>query len=165
MPLITCQVLLRGYSEDTKRSNDRPTERAGGGFLSADNCKGIEMITYNDAEIRGHNMFYREAGDNSASTIVLLHGFPASSHMYRNLIPQLADTFHVIAPDYIGFGCSDAPNVEDRIISPKTQRLVMRAIIRSESVSRPTADRPDLVVDLILAAARATLNRSDSTCV
>jgi pimeloyl-ACP methyl ester carboxylesterase len=58
-------------------------------------------------------MFYREAGDQSALTIVLYHGFPTSSHMYRNLIPQLADTFHVIAPDYIGFGYSDAPNIAE----------------------------------------------------
>jgi pimeloyl-ACP methyl ester carboxylesterase len=71
------------------------------------------MTTYNYAEVHGHKMFYREAGDNSAPTIVLLHGFPTSSHMYRNLIPQLADTFHVIAPDYIGFGYSDAPNVAE----------------------------------------------------
>ena len=77
------------------------------------NWKGIQMTTYNYAEVHGHRMFYREAGDKSAPTIVLLHGFPTSSHMYRNLIPQLADTFHVIAPDYIGFGYSDAPNVRE----------------------------------------------------
>jgi pimeloyl-ACP methyl ester carboxylesterase len=71
------------------------------------------MTTYNYAEVHGHRMFYREAGEKSAPTIVLLHGFPTSSHMYRNLIPQLADTFHVIAPDYIGFGYSDAPNVRE----------------------------------------------------
>ena len=69
------------------------------------------MITYNYAEVHGHRMFYREAGDKNAPSILLLHGFPSSSHMYRNLIPQLADAFHVIAPDYIGFGYSDAPNV------------------------------------------------------
>ena len=71
------------------------------------------MTTYNYAEVHGQKMFYREAGDKSAPTIVLLHGFPTSSHMYRNLIPQSADTFHVIAPDYIGFGYSDAPNVRE----------------------------------------------------
>jgi pimeloyl-ACP methyl ester carboxylesterase len=54
-------------------------------------------------------MFYREAGDPAQPAIALLHGFPASSHMYRDLIPLLADRFHVIAPDYIGFGQSDAP--------------------------------------------------------
>jgi pimeloyl-ACP methyl ester carboxylesterase len=71
------------------------------------------MTTYNYADVDGHKMFYREAGDKNAPTIVLLHGFPTSSHMYRNLIPLLAKNLHVIAPDYIGFGYSDAPNAVD----------------------------------------------------
>jgi pimeloyl-ACP methyl ester carboxylesterase len=58
-------------------------------------------------------MFYREAGSRDLPTIVLLHGFPSSSHMFRDLIPQLAEKFHIIAPDYIGFGYSDAPGVSD----------------------------------------------------
>jgi pimeloyl-ACP methyl ester carboxylesterase len=57
------------------------------------------MTTYHRANIRGQKLFYREAGPANAPTIVLLHGFPSSSHMFRNLIPQLADKFHVIAPD------------------------------------------------------------------
>lgn len=65
--------------------------------------------TYHFATVLGRQVFYREAGDKAAPTIILLHGFPASSHMYRDLIPLLADQFHVIAPDYIGFGQSDAP--------------------------------------------------------
>src|ERR1700693_2776657 len=80
-------------------------------------CNRIEkenqMTTYNYAKVNSHKMFYREAGDKSAPSIVLLHGFPTSSHMYRNLIPLLAKSFHVIAPDYIGFGYSDAPNAAD----------------------------------------------------
>jgi pimeloyl-ACP methyl ester carboxylesterase len=71
------------------------------------------MTTYNYADVHGNKMFYREAGDKNAPSILLLHGFPSSSHMYRNLIPQLADAFHVIAPDYVGFGYSDAPNAVD----------------------------------------------------
>jgi pimeloyl-ACP methyl ester carboxylesterase len=71
------------------------------------------MTTYNYAEVNGYKMFYREAGDQRAPTIVLLHGFPSSSHMYRNLIPRLADKLHVIAPDYLGFGYSDAPKASD----------------------------------------------------
>ena len=69
------------------------------------------MPTYQHATVRGLRMFYREAGAKESPTIVLLHGFPNSSHMFRDLIPQLADKFHVIAPDYIGFGYSDAPAV------------------------------------------------------
>ena len=60
--------------------------------------------------IDGLNIFYREAGKETAPKLVLLHGFPASSHQYRNLIPPLADRFHVIAPDYPGFGNSDMPD-------------------------------------------------------
>lgn len=69
------------------------------------------MPTFQHATVRGLKMFYREAGSKDSPTIVLLHGFPSSSHMFRDLIPQLADKFHVIAPDYIGFGYSDAPDV------------------------------------------------------
>ena len=58
----------------------------------------------------GLNIFYREAGNETAPKLVLLHGFPASSHQYRNLLPALADRFHVIAPDYPGFGNSDMPD-------------------------------------------------------
>ena len=67
------------------------------------------MTTYHHATIRGRNIFYREAGPAQAQTIVLLHGFPSSSHMFRDLIPKLADQFHIIAPDYIGFGYSAQP--------------------------------------------------------
>jgi pimeloyl-ACP methyl ester carboxylesterase len=77
--------------------------------------KAIAMLptTYHFATVNGRKVFYREAGDPAAPAILLLHGFPASSHMYRDLIRLLADRFHVIAPDYIGFGQSDAPSVED----------------------------------------------------
>ena len=60
--------------------------------------------------VDGLEIFYREAGDQSSPKLVLLHGFPASSHQYRNLIPALAERFHVIAPDYPGFGNSDMPD-------------------------------------------------------
>jgi pimeloyl-ACP methyl ester carboxylesterase len=62
--------------------------------------------------IDGIRIFYREAGSPNSPTLVLLHGFPTSSHMYRDLIPQLASEFHLIAPDYPGFGYSDQPLVD-----------------------------------------------------
>jgi pimeloyl-ACP methyl ester carboxylesterase len=71
------------------------------------------MTTYQHATVQGQKLFYREAGPKDAPTIVLLHGFPSSSHMYRDLIPALSDKFHVIAPDYIGFGYSDAPKASE----------------------------------------------------
>ena len=73
----------------------------------------MHATTYKFATVNGRQVFYREAGNPSQPTIILLHGFPSSSHMYRDLIPLLADTFHVIAPDYIGFGQSDAPAAAD----------------------------------------------------
>ena len=68
------------------------------------------MTKYQHAIVDGYSIFYREAGPRDASTILLLHGFPTSSHMFRNLIPLLADRFHVVAPDLPGFGFSDAPD-------------------------------------------------------
>jgi len=68
------------------------------------------MTTYQRALANGHAVFYREAGPKDAPTIILLHGFPTSSHMFRNLIPALADRYHLVAPDLPGFGFSDAPD-------------------------------------------------------
>src|SRR5512135_365954 len=68
------------------------------------------MTQYRQANVDGAHIFYREAGPKDSPTILLLHGFPTSSHMFRNLIPALADRFHVIAPDLLGFGFSDAPD-------------------------------------------------------
>ena len=68
------------------------------------------MVTYRRASVDGLNIFYREAGPKVAPTILLLHGFPTSSHMFRDLIPVLAERYHVVAPDLPGFGFSDAPD-------------------------------------------------------
>ncbi|MBW8034237.1 MAG: alpha/beta hydrolase [Planctomycetes bacterium] len=64
-------------------------------------------------EVEGLDIYYREAGPEGACTILLLHGFPTSSHMFRNLIPAMSDKFHVIAPDYPGFGNSSMPTVDE----------------------------------------------------
>ena len=68
------------------------------------------MTRYMYASVEGNKVFYREAGSKTAPTILLLHGFPTSSHMFRDLIPLLADAYHVVAPDLPGFGFSDAPD-------------------------------------------------------
>jgi pimeloyl-ACP methyl ester carboxylesterase len=68
------------------------------------------MTRYRTATVAGHKVFYREAGDPKAPALLLLHGFPTSSHMFRDLIPLLADRYHVVAPDLLGFGFSDAPD-------------------------------------------------------
>lgn len=69
------------------------------------------LTTYHTIEVEGLNIFYREAGAKEHPTIVLLHGFPSSSHMYRDLMNKLSAQFHVIAPDYPGFGNSDTPPI------------------------------------------------------
>jgi pimeloyl-ACP methyl ester carboxylesterase len=63
--------------------------------------------------VQGHEIFYREAGPTDAPALLLLHGFPTSSFMFRELIPLLADRYHVIAPDLLGFGLSDAPDADE----------------------------------------------------
>ncbi|MFJ5212373.1 alpha/beta fold hydrolase [Streptomyces nigra] len=73
----------------------------------------MTTIHHRYATVRGQQLFYREAGPSDGPAVVLLHGFPTSSFMFRNLIPLLADRYHVIAPDHLGFGLSDAPSVDE----------------------------------------------------
>jgi pimeloyl-ACP methyl ester carboxylesterase len=73
----------------------------------------MTTVHHRYATVNGQRLFYREAGPADAPTVVLLHGFPASSFMFRNLIPLLAGRYHVIAPDHLGFGLSDAPPADE----------------------------------------------------
>ena len=75
-------------------------------------AQAAAQITYRSVSIDGVKVFYREAGPKNAPTLLLMHGFPSSSHMFRNLIPQLAERYHVIAPDYPGYGQSDQPAMD-----------------------------------------------------
>ena len=70
-------------------------------------------IFYKTIEIEGVEIFYREAGSKDAPTLLLLHGYPTSSHMYRNLMRDLSDAYHLIAPDYPGFGRSEQPSMSE----------------------------------------------------
>ena len=87
-----------------------PIPEAVSGPSQAMNASPIPVTHYRTAKIEGIDVFYREAGPADAPVVLLLHGFPTSSHMFRNLIPQLASRYHVIAPDYPGFGQSAAPD-------------------------------------------------------
>ena len=73
----------------------------------------IHTTHHRTIAIDGLDIFYREAGPKGAPTILLLHGFPTSSHMFRNLIPRLADDYHLVAPDYPGFGASSMPPIAE----------------------------------------------------
>jgi pimeloyl-ACP methyl ester carboxylesterase len=80
---------------------------------STANTANTAAVRYRTAKVDGLNIFYREAGPKDAPTLLLLHGFPTSSQMFRNLIPLLADRYHLVAPDYPGYGQSDAPPLKE----------------------------------------------------
>jgi pimeloyl-ACP methyl ester carboxylesterase len=82
-------------------------------------------VFYRTLNVEGLQIFYREAGPRDAPTVVLLHGFPSSSHMFRNLIPMLADEYHVVAPDFPGYGESSAPSVNIRTATGHRLRAVV----------------------------------------
>ncbi len=75
--------------------------------------ENTQTVHYRTAEVDNLDIFYREAGPKDAPVVLLLHGFPTSSQMFRNLIPELADKYHVIAPDYPGYGNSSMPSVDE----------------------------------------------------
>ncbi len=91
---------------------------------------------HHTVDIDGLDVFYREAGDPSRPTLVLLHGFPSSSHMYRGLIAELADEFHLIAPDHIGFGRSAAPDAGEFTYSFEKLTEVTLALLDRLGVER-----------------------------
>ena len=82
--------------------------------MNISNAKeNFATVRYGTEKIDGLDIFYREAGDPSKQPVVMLHGFPHSSHMYRDVLAELGDEFYLIAPDYPGFGDSSFPSVED----------------------------------------------------
>ena len=105
-------------------------------FLFAALSPAMAETTYGYETVDGHQIFFREAGDPVKPTLVLLHGFPSSSHEYRNLIDDLSDAYHLIAPDYPGFGASDFPSAEaytysfDNIADTIDQFLEQRGLDR-----------------------------------
>ena len=86
--------------------------------------------------VDGHRLFFREAGDPHAPALVLLHGFPTSSYMFRGLVPALADRYHVIAPDHLGFGLSDAPSVEQFEYTFDALTALTQGLLRAQKVDR-----------------------------
>ena len=85
----------------------------GTAFSSAAHAENAANVRYQTVTVDGVDIFYREAGDPNKPTLLLLHGFPTSSHMFRDLIPALADEYHLIAPDYPGYGFSSMPAVAE----------------------------------------------------
>lgn len=93
-------------------------------------------IHHRFATVEGRRLFYREAGPERAPVIVLLHGFPTSSHMYRHLVPRLAEHHRVIAPDMLGFGLSDAPGVQDFAYTFESLAHLTRALLDQLGIHR-----------------------------
>ncbi len=96
----------------------------------------MPTIHHRYATVDGHRLFFREAGPREAPTIVLLHGFPTSSHMFRQLIPCLAENYHVIAPDMLGFGLSDAPTVDEFDYTFDNLAVLTARLLESIGVAR-----------------------------
>jgi alpha/beta hydrolase fold len=96
MPQIASQTTI-GVAADAPRH-------------APENLPSVPTTTYRTVSVDGLKIFYREAGTPKAPVVLLLHGFPTSSHMYRELLLALADRYHVVAPDLSGFGFSEAPD-------------------------------------------------------
>jgi pimeloyl-ACP methyl ester carboxylesterase len=91
---------------------------------------------HNTIDIDGVEVFYREAGPKNAPTVLLLHGFPTSSHMFRNLIPALSDKYHVIAPDYPGFGNSAQPAMDKFEYTFDNISLLIEKFLEKKNIDR-----------------------------
>ncbi|WP_265522836.1 alpha/beta fold hydrolase [Oerskovia flava] len=96
----------------------------------------MATVHHRTRTVHGYEIFYREAGDPAAPTIVLLHGYPTSSFMFRHLIPLLADRFHVVAPDHLGFGLSAAPRADEFDYSFDALADITEALLADIGVDR-----------------------------
>lgn len=130
----------------------------------------VHVVHHHTVDIDGTKVFYREAGAADAPVLLLLHGFPASSFMFRDLLTELSDDFHVIAPDYPGFGHSDAPPPKEfaytfdhlaEVIEKFTQKLGLRSYaLFMQDFGGPVGFRlatehPDRVTHLVIQNANA----------
>jgi pimeloyl-ACP methyl ester carboxylesterase len=91
---------------------------------------------HNFIEVNGVNIFYREAGPKDAPVLVLLHGYPSSSHMYRNLISELSDSYRLIAPDYPGYGRSEQPAIADFEYSFENYAAIVTQLLRQLDINK-----------------------------
>jgi len=94
------------------------------------------QTTYHFIDINGTDIFYREAGPRDAPTLVLLHGYPASSHMFRNLIAELSDEFHLIAADYPGYGRSEQPPIADFAYTFDNFAVIIEELLKKLNINR-----------------------------
>jgi len=105
-----------------------------GNKVTNENKEDMTQITYNKIQVDNCKVFYREAGNPENPTVLLLHGFPSSSHMFRELMPELADEFHLIAPDFPSYGQTDHPSRSQCFQARPAQR---RNALRPQRPLRP----------------------------
>jgi len=98
--------------------------------------KTLQKTLHKSIEVNGVDIFYREAGDTSKPTILLLHGYPTSSHMFRNLITDLSVQYHVLAPDYPGFGRSDQPLIKDFDYTFDNMSKIVEGFLEKKNVKK-----------------------------
>jgi len=129
------------------------------------NTISITQTLHKTINIDGVNVFYREAGPVDAPTILLLHGFPTSSHMFRNLIPALADRYHLIAPDYPGFGNSDQPAMDKFDYTFDNMAAVMGKLVNKLGVKKYSLYLMDYGAPIGFRLASQNPDRIDSLIV
>ncbi len=129
--VLTLVVSVNTYAGVTSAQ----TANASTGAVAA-GAQYRQQTSHRTITVNGVEVFYREAGAHGAPTIVLLHGFPTSSHMFRNLIPALSDKYHVVAPDYPGFGNSEQPAIGDFDYSFDNLAALVEAFVDQLGVDR-----------------------------
>jgi len=102
-----------------------------------------ETTYYRNVNVDGHNIFYREAGDPNKPTILFLHGYPSSSHMYRHLIPLLSGSFHIVVPDNLGSGYSDKPDPKEHTYTFDVLANVMEGFTKKLNLKEYTVYMQD----------------------
>jgi pimeloyl-ACP methyl ester carboxylesterase len=124
--MFVALLSLALYSLTSVKDEEVPTE----------NIRKDYQTTYNTIEINGVDIFYREAGNRENPTILLLHGYPTSSHMFRNLMPDLAEDYHVLAPDYPGYGRTEQPKMADFKYTFHNMSRIVEGFLKAKQVNK-----------------------------
>ena len=133
--------------------------------IDRDVLEETSNVSYGYETVDGIDVFFREAGDPENPTIVLLHGFPSSSHQYRNLIRDLADDYHLIAPDYPGFGASDFPAIEEYDYSFDQFATTINGVLEQRGIERYSLFIQDYGAPVGMRIAAANPQRVQSLIV
>ena len=121
--------------------------------------------TYNTKKINGVDIFYREAGDRKKPTILLLHGYPTSSHMFRNLISDLSDRYHLIAPDYPGYGRSEQPPMAEFNYTFENMAALMTGLLKELDIRKYSLYLMDYGAPIGFRIANANPEKVDSLII